>query len=65
MYTSLFLYRWLKRLNEYGVCLVTDIPTNIGEVRKVRTGLYLVYWKDHIQSGLLEWNAGQLDRMQS
>ena len=37
---SLFSYRWLKNLNVYGVCLVTDMPTNAEGVRKVRTGLW-------------------------
>ena len=27
--------RWLRHLNEYGVCLLTDVPTELGQLRKV------------------------------
>ena len=27
--------RWLRHLNEYGVCLLTDVPTELGYIKKV------------------------------
>jgi len=32
---SLLVYRWLRNLNVYGLCLLTDIPTKLGEIKKV------------------------------
>ena len=30
-----FFLRWLQLLNKYGVCLLTDVPTELGQLRKV------------------------------
>jgi len=30
-----FFYRWMRLLNEYGVCLLTDVPTELGQLKKV------------------------------
>jgi hypothetical protein len=27
--------RWLKHLNEYGLCLLTDLPTEVGTIKQV------------------------------
>ena len=35
-------HRWLRTLNEYGVCLLTDYGTKKGSVKEVRQVLFLV-----------------------
>ena len=32
---------WLRPLNEYGVCLLTNVPTTGDKVREVQTTLYM------------------------
>ena len=27
--------RWLKNLNEYGLCLLTDLPAKLGAIKEV------------------------------
>ena len=29
------VYRWLKNLNEYGICLLTDLPSDLGTIKEV------------------------------
>jgi hypothetical protein len=31
----MFVCSWLRNLNEYGVCLLTDVSTEMGTVEKV------------------------------
>jgi len=30
------LLRWMRLLNENGVCLLTDVSTQLGQIKKVR-----------------------------
>ena len=38
----MFVCSWLRNLNEYGVCLLTDVSTEPGMVKKVYTNLQLL-----------------------
>lgn len=59
-----FFYRWMRLLNQYGVCLLTDVPAELGQLKKVsETALDLLL--QELPSKLLHSNFRVTEMMRS